>query len=113
MPIDALSAEIRRGTNQKDMFFLPPRQRAFLNQNGIDELHFSVQEVRTRGLCSKEVGNETVIFLDELKRRKIFFVERVLVEITHSPSFSGEVRSGLHSGMSQSYDPVRRSVKMG
>jgi hypothetical protein len=79
----AIGAQVRRRRDQEDVFFLPAREAAVLEQNGAHERNFGFDQVRARCLGDVEIGQKPNLFPHCRERREIFFVEREISQVSH------------------------------
>src|SRR3569833_1942905 len=80
---DAVGAEVRRGTGEKDVFDLLARKGSRVEQDRFHELHLCFHQVWPRNLRNVEVWQKTPLTLDLGEAGKVLLVEGWALQVRH------------------------------
>lgn len=82
----AISAEVRRRRDQKDVLLLFARESAIFQQDSAHQRDLGFNQVGSRRLRDVKIGQEADLFPHGREGRKIFLIERRVTQVRHGVS---------------------------
>src|SRR5713101_4496172 len=89
-----IRAEVGRRTYQKDVLFLPPRERTLLEQDCSHQVNLSVNKIGPHSLGWEKVRQKSKLFPDRSKSREILVLIWLVPQIRHN--FTPSIGPSLH-----------------